>query len=121
MTEHIRNGPYTREYLAERLGIFRDGFSDEIPDRIVHSMDPDNMYKVRTVWFIGLANDLWAAKTEGVLPTSVTEDVDKFLLWYTDDFGIRSGNPVINTRADIEKGNEIINKVLESLGVAPKT
>ncbi|MCX6706038.1 MAG: hypothetical protein NTV24_02945 [Candidatus Woesebacteria bacterium] len=68
-----------------------------------------------------MAADLWVSKDNGILPTSVIEEVNIFLNWYTDDFGKRPGYPVINTKEDIEKGNAIINKVLESLGTSKKT
>lgn len=121
MNEQEYKNKYTKEYLAERLVLLRDGYKDEIPVRIIHSSDPDNKFKVRSAWFIGLHAELENSKIDGLLPSSVIEDVDKFLLWYTGDFGKRKGFPVINTKADIEKGNTIINKVLESLGSGQKT
>lgn len=118
MTEHDFE-PYTKEILIVRLSNLRDKWSEEVPHHILHSTD--GPYKIRTGWFLGLVADLEVSKIESVLPNEVIEDVDKFLKWWKDDFGKRPGSPVINTKDDIEKGNLIINKVLESLGVSPKT
>ena len=121
MTERKHVTVYTRGYLAKRLIEARDGWSDEIPNRIIHSNEPNNKYKVRTSWIAAVANDLDRSITVGILPNSVKEDVNKFFNWYKTDFRNKPGDIPINTRDDVEKVNLIINKVLDSLEIGPNT
>jgi len=112
MTETETVNP--QQQLIARLLYFRDSFSEKIPKRIIHSIDKKNNYKVRTVWFVGLAADLEKAMRSGVINKSeVRAKVNEFFDWYKNEFGLR-GN-VRNTREDIERGNKIINEVLEDL------
>ena len=119
MTEHKIRTVYTREYLTSILIMFKDGYKDEIPDRIIHSDDLDNRYKVRTSWLAGVANSMERSHTVGILPNSVQQDVSKFFDWYMSEYSDRPGDQP-NTKEDIEVGNNIICKVLESLGFGTK-
>jgi hypothetical protein len=111
--------PLTKEAVIEFLQYGRDEFSEEIPTRILNSTDGN--YKVRGAWFVGIAACLSEAKADGILPVSLKEDVDTFMSWFKRDFGKRTGSPPLSTKEDIEKGNEIINKVLEALGAGSQT
>ena len=119
MIEETSNKEYTVDDLVGRLLFFRDDYKDEIPPQLVHSNSPDSKYKIRSAWMLGLAGEIEVSRDEGILPESVRSDVDDFLNW-VDDWGKRPGNPPMNIQEDIEKGNEIIDKVLESLGITPK-
>jgi hypothetical protein len=108
-----------KQKLIARLHYFRDEHSEKIPQRIILSIDKKKNYKVRTVWFSGLAGDLENAMTKGVIKPEIKAEVDKFFDWYTTDFRSRPGN-MRNTMKDIERGNKVINAVLESLGDTTK-
>lgn len=111
-------GLATKEDFIEHLLYGRDQFSEEIPSRILHSTDGN--FKIRTGWFVGIASALWEVREHSILPDPIIEDVNIFLNWYSGEFKDREGDPPLNTREDIEKGNEIIDKVLASYGVKPK-
>ena len=112
---HIEESDNNTKNLIDHLSYLKL-FFNEVPDRIVHSKD--GPWKIRSMWFIGIATDLANARTEEILPISLKDEVDEFLEWYIKDFGTRPGDPVINTKEDIKKGDQIIDKVLESLGAS---
>jgi hypothetical protein len=119
MTEKIGVVDQKQE-LVDRLHYFRDSFKDNIPRKIIHSIDKKKNYKVRTGWFVGLAADLENAIREKTIDKpEIRIEVNEFLDWYKNDFGLRPGNPK-NTKEDIERGNKVINAVLESLGETAK-
>lgn len=123
---HTEHENFDKTALIDKLLYDRKWF-DVIPDRIVHSND--GPWKIRSNWFLGIAADLNLALTRGILPAAVEKDAKDYLDWWTkgreethkeiqtSDYG----PIVINTREDIERGNAIIDKVLESLGVKLKT
>ena len=115
---YYRNDEFDLDYLTQELVRIRNWNADQIPEQIVHSSDLEDRLKVRTAWLIGLASLLETAVDENLLNNSqVKEGINKFLEWYVNDWGSKRG--VGNTREDIEKGNEIIEKVLESIPVKP--
>ncbi|KKR71146.1 MAG: hypothetical protein UU12_C0007G0017 [Candidatus Woesebacteria bacterium GW2011_GWA2_40_7b] len=119
MKEYIKVS-LSKQLFTESLVELRDNWSEEIPDRMVHSTD--GPWKVRTGWFLSLAANLEVFRDEGFVPNDSLEIVQQYLDWWTKDYKERKSEPdVINTREDIKRGNNVINKVLESLGVTKKT
>lgn len=108
-----------KDDLIQHLQTLRNYWFDGIPNRIVHSID--GPWKIRANWRIGIAIDLSIALDKHLIPDNIREDVENFINWHLNykenhKFIVlpRYGRTYINTKADIEKGNEIIDKVLKS-------
>jgi hypothetical protein len=117
MTEHDFE-PMTKEILIDLLTDLKDNWSEEIPARILHSTD--GHYKIRTGWFLSLASDLEVALSEGLLQDKIKPDAEAFLDWWVNEYGTGQKGTIINTKVDINKGNAVITKILESFDVKPK-
>lgn len=109
MTEKAE--PLTKEYIIGRMEWFRDGWSDEIPKRVIHSDEPDRRYKARYAWFVGLVGELENAISENVITDKILiEEVEEFTLFCKTELP----NHHLTTESDIEKGNKVIERVLAS-------
>jgi hypothetical protein len=49
----------TPNTIRDRLTMLRDDWKNEIPEKIINSLDTDNRYKVRKAWFQGIMNCIW--------------------------------------------------------------
>jgi hypothetical protein len=117
MTEHDFE-PMTKEVLIDLLSDLKDNWSEEIPSHILHSTD--GHYKIRTGWFLSIASNLEVALSEGLLQEKIKPAAEAFLDWWVNEYGIGQNGTVINTADDVNRGNIVLTKVLESLGVKPK-
>lgn len=89
----------------EHLRYLREEFSDEIPEKIIHS----GPYKVRKNWWQGVTADLEAViEDEDIKDSELLTEVQSFLINHlTDEFNER-----LTTAQDIEEANVLIDKVL---------
>ncbi len=102
--------PHTRH-----LRMLQMTYKDEIPDRIVHSPNPDSYYKVRKNWWYGveLTIDIGIERGEFTNPKLV-EEMQRFLAKY---FNTEFGNPnTLTTAEDIQVANELISRTWEIYG-----
>lgn len=92
---------------------------DAVPERIVHSSDPDNLYKVRGAWWTGVKGDLKIAVDEGFIPDAqLRQQIDQFIEGVKKmKFGDNSPASM-RTAEDIARANKFINEVLEKTGYA---
>jgi len=99
------------EPLCDRLRKFRDLYSNEIPDEIIHGLE--FKYKVRKNWFNGVAATLELMILTGqILEPELAREVKEFI-----DFCAKTlSKKQLTEKEDIDRGNLIINKVLASLG-----
>ncbi len=104
-----------KSLLIEKLKHLRDDYSDEIPAEMVHSSSPERMFKVRRSWFHSLLVRLEVGLMDGVIKDpEVVSKVEEFTQWAKEDFRVRDELRV-TTREDIEKANDTISCVLNSL------
>ena len=96
--------------MIERLRQLRNDFKDEVPDRIVHSCDPDNRYKIRTGWFVGVRADVCNLLRDGKIVdiaerAAAEELVERFSSdeWVQRDY---------NTPEDIAEANRLLDIIL---------
>ena len=89
----------------------RHDFSDEIPDKILHSTDKDNKYKVRRNWFAGVTADVEYAISEGEIRTSEGKLAAEQLLerFQSEEFKQRE----LTEKRDIEEVNKLIDIILQ--------
>ena len=93
------------------LTIARTTWSDEIPRRIVHSIDAQNKVKARTNWFTGIVSDAGNALNGGLLnsPEGI-EAAEQLVENFASD---RWKKQKLTKPEDIEKANGLIDKILE--------
>lgn len=114
VVEVINKNP--REWTIKNLKTLRDGFSDEIPDRIISSTDRINKYKVRAGWFQSVVSCLDLAELHGCVSDPVAlEKVEDFRKWVIGDYKDRILKGGLTLREDIDKANGILNFLLSSL------
>jgi hypothetical protein len=118
MTEKITIPITTREKTIENLLFMRDGCSDAIPGKILHSFDENNRFKVRRGWFSGLNAHLENAIVSDILPDEVVDEIKEYFEWHETSFCNKKDKQRLTTKEDIAKANNILNVVLESLGVS---
>ena len=96
--------------LSGRLVELRDNYRGEIPDRIIHSDAPDNLFKVRRGWFtslrIILEESIWRGE---IVDPEVRKQVEKFIEFVSDDYGRR----MKTTPEDIAYADTVIDLVLK--------
>lgn len=86
-------------------------YSDEIPDRIIHSTDPEHKFKVRKGWFHAVIWDFYALRKLGTLsPELEARTTDFESKFGTKDF---TGRPT--TAEDISEANALIDDILAEL------
>ncbi|MDD5147284.1 MAG: hypothetical protein PHV63_01870 [Candidatus Daviesbacteria bacterium] len=95
--------------FREDLIRYRGGYSDEIPEEILHSTSPNNNFKVRKSWFQGLVAHL----ENGIVFGEITEPdtirkVERGLRRFTSE---RFRQKVRTTRRDIQYANLLIELV----------
>ena len=91
--------------LLEKL----KAYSDEIPDRIIHSDTP--YYKVRKGWWQSLEFAIYEIERIDLISQSTAEMIEKFRTEYcTQKFVAR-----LTTKEDIDFANSLIDKLLKSL------
>jgi len=95
--------------MLEHLNHLRIDWKDEIPNRIVHSWDEDNLFKVRTGWFGMVAADIEKLLTEGQLTDSKKKVAGELLDWFTSD---KFCNRTLNTAEDIQTVNNFLDGIL---------
>ena len=95
-----------RNYL-EHLKFLKDGFSNEIPTKILHSNMGQSRYKVRTNWFQGVIANAECVISEGYVSEKSKKLFEEFMEYYENSNAINR----LTSRVDIEKAN----KLLESL------
>jgi hypothetical protein len=95
----------------EHLKMLRHDFSDEIPDRILHSTNKDNKYKVRRNWFQGVVADTENALSKGKIKTSEGKLAAEQLLerFTSEEFKQRE----LTEKRDIEEANKLIDIILQ--------
>jgi hypothetical protein len=104
------------DYLRE-IRSLKEDYSDEIPDRILHSTEfvdgraVKPKFKCRKGWFIGF----YALVDHGIKEGFVSDDVaglfDDFLK-YANDTRLAGR---LTTSEDIQRANRILEKIIEEL------
>lgn len=90
----------------ERFRWFRDDFSDEIPDKVLHGCGD---FKVRRNWWHGLIGDLGRGLKKGHIPEELKPEVESFIRDYTsDEFHYQP----LTTEADIKRANGLLDRIL---------
>ncbi len=92
-------------------------YSDEIPSQILHSDMPGQLdppkFKVRRIWFTGVAICLSNILDEGLIQgPELRKEVQKYLDTYSKNYDNETTKPIITTRAEIDNANSLIDKVL---------
>lgn len=90
----------------EKLQWYRDEWSEEIPEEIIHS----GMYKVRAAWFTGVISVIDVARDYNDIKSWRNRlRAKKFMKKYaSQEFKMQE----LITINDIEAGNKIINQML---------
>jgi hypothetical protein len=110
----IENLPELRRQAIEDLLILRDDYKNEIPREILHSTSSDNKYKVRKSWFQGLVAVAENRLMKGLIrEPNLVKDIDAFIVRYTSPDWAHPA--VLTTKEDIEKADNLIDKILENL------
>lgn len=93
------------EYL-ERVTFLREGYSDEIPDAILHSVSGDEppKFKVRKAWFQGVEGVI----SEGVRRRYLPLEYYRGFHRYVHETNFHSRN---TTREDIEWANNLLDHI----------
>lgn len=91
----------------ERFQWLRDEFSDEIPDNVLHGR---GNFKVRRNWWQGIVGDLARGLDNGVVSEELKPEVEQFLTHYTSE---EFHQQPLTTRADIDRANRLLNRILE--------
>ena len=96
--------------LMEHLRELRGGWSDEIPQEVIHSNALDNRYKVRRNWFTGVVADVANLLDEGTLKSEGSKKAaEKLLKRFTSkEFTSRE----LTTAKDIQTANRLIDVIL---------
>ena len=107
MNEGAPSGEKETEILRgmlERINNYLSGWSNEIPDRILHSTDKDRNYKVRKGWFNGIVGEIGLLDYMGGVAGPEKAVIDNF----TDEFCAPEFNTRLTTAEDIKKGDEVL-------------
>ena len=113
-----------KDKFTNKLLGFRYDWMEKIPNRIVHSSD--GMYKIRSLWLIGIYGSLKYGIDMNLLETPIQGEVQDTIKWLKEEYHLEKsreyryvsglGNIVINTQDDIDRGNLILDKVIAGLG-----
>jgi hypothetical protein len=98
------------EYLAH-LRLLRDDFSDEIPDKLLHSPMGQPKYKVRKSWFQGVIADARNIVLDNYAHENTKEQFQEFWDYY-ETSGMSSR---LTTRKDIDKANQLLCSLIADL------
>lgn len=82
---------------------------DEIPERIIHSTDEDNLYKVRKMWWQDFIANLRIFNEFINLDNNLKEEIEQFITKYKSD----SFKKRLTTDEDIKDANSLMGKVLD--------
>lgn len=96
--------------MLEHLRGLRTGWKDEIPDRVIHSNEPDNLYKVRRNWFTGVVADVENLLIEGSITNGNKRAAAEQLLdrFTSEEFRDQE----LTTAEDIQTANRLIDIIL---------
>ncbi len=101
---------YHRDKFFKHLTELRDGFSDEIPTEVLHSISPNNRFKVRRLWFQDVVADIeYIMMHNDVTSPDVKEKAEKFIKHVTSH---EFHQQPLTSKADIEEANEVIDLIL---------
>jgi len=95
--------------LFDHLTKLRDDFRDEIPVEVLHSISPNNNYKVRRTWFQGVVADIELMMDKGLLVPTLKENAEQVISYFTSD---KFHYQPLTLREDIDKANEVIDLIL---------
>jgi hypothetical protein len=98
-------------YLKQRLIHLRDGYKDEIPQRIVHSTDKDNKYKCRSAWWQSIDSRLSLLRRENLLSKDL--DIVYDAVYNQHETHLRENG--LTRAEDIAAANALITKIIASL------
>ncbi len=93
--------------MIERLRCLRDGYSDEIPEEILHGQ---GRFKVRRNWWHGLIGYLERGLEYGDIPKEFGEEIEAFVERYTSEEFHRQP---LTTSDDISRANSLLDKILD--------
>lgn len=119
MSEEKYNPLKSPYHPLRHLAAMRHLVKDEIPALIVHSNDPDNLFKVRGAWWLVVITDLYlAVKRNIITDPGLKRNISEFdnrarKLKFGDDTPASR-----RTAEEIKWANEFIDKVLEQTGYA---
>ena len=119
MAEEKYNPLKSPYHPLKHLAAMRHLVKDEIPPNIVHSNDPDSLFKVRCAWWLGVRTDLYNAVERNIITDhKLRQNIDQFdktarKLKFGDDTPASR-----RTAEEIAWANEFIDKVLEQTGYA---
>lgn len=112
-----------KNIIRKFLGLRYD-HCEEIPEKLVHSTD--GMYKIRTGWLLGIACDIEYSLDQKFLSKNVLTEAKEYIIWWSNVYGNSEryqivetpdlGGVIINTQADIDRGNKILDLMLKDLG-----
>ncbi len=95
------------EYLSH-LKFLRDDFSDEIPEKILHSPEGQQPYKVRKSWFQGVIADAASVIHYGYATDRTKKRFEEFVKYY------KSSDPIkrLTTKEGIDKANSLLTSLI---------
>ncbi len=101
-----------RKRLLEILYELRDGYSSEIPERIVHSTDENIKYKVRASWF-GMVWLYFDGLFRGdLIPRALIQKRDEVMQNVTTRLKLNKG---LTSRLDIEEVDRLLTDAIDYL------
>ncbi len=96
--------------MLEHLRGLRTGWKDEIPGKVIHSNEPDNLYKARRSWFTGVVADVENLLIEGSITGETRRAAARQLLdRFTSEKFI---DQELTTAEDIQTANNLIDIIL---------
>lgn len=85
-------------------------YSDEIPDRIIHSGSENRYFKVTKIWFVGVTHFLHKGLRSGEFSDpEVIPLIHEFIDFFRTEYSKRR----LTKPEDIERTNELIKKIVE--------
>jgi len=105
----------TLDKFKERLVFYRDCFTDEIPEDVVHSSSTKTHdqkgWKVRKGWFTQLAFLFELALLDKLIPENTIPKIKEDLTFIrSKEFNLR-----LTTKTDITRLNKTINLILKAI------
>lgn len=98
----------TKDTLNDNLVRYRDLYSNRIPNEILHSNVPDNRFKVRKTWFVGVFQciDFYTDRRDAELGPALLKEYEEL----REEIGKNLRTPT--TASDVNRTNRLINRII---------
>ena len=99
-----------REYL-KHMKFLRDDFSNEIPEKILHSNMGQPKYKVRKNWFQGVIADADCVISDGYATDHTKRLFEEFMSYYKNSDAMNR----LTKSEDIDKANKLLTSLINDI------